>query len=136
MPEAISKRRPEFRNIHVTQIVRYRLPLTGIMSILHRISGAILFLTLPLLIYIFDLSITSELSYARLAGAADNVLVKLVLVGLAWAFIHHFMGGVRHLVNDLHIGITKEASPKMAQVFLAASLFCTAIAALSIFEVI
>ncbi len=136
MPEAMSKRRPEFRNIHVTQIVRYRLPLTGIMSILHRISGAILFLTLPLLVYIFDLSITSELSYAQLSSAADHVLVKLVLVGLAWAFIHHFMGGVRHLVNDLHIGITKEASPKMAQGFLAASLLVTALAALSIFEVI
>lgn len=136
MAEVIKQRRPEIRNIHITQILRYRLPIAGVMSILHRVSGAVMFLMLPLLIYIFDLSLTSELSYATLAGVADWVLVKLVLVGLAWAFIHHAMGGVRHLINDMHVGISKEASPIMAWAFLAASLSLTAVAALAIFEVI
>jgi succinate dehydrogenase / fumarate reductase cytochrome b subunit len=133
MAETVQKRRPQFRNIHVTQIVQYRLPIAGIMSILHRISGAAMFVMLPAMVWLFDLSLTSELSYAQLTEVTDFVIVKLILCGLAWAFIHHFMGGIRHLVNDLHIGITKEASPKMATGFLAASLLVTALACLKIF---
>ncbi|MEY4083854.1 MAG: hypothetical protein RL483_1223 [Pseudomonadota bacterium] len=136
MAETVQKRRPQFRNIHVTQIVQYRLPIAGIMSILHRISGAVMFLMLPAMVWLFDLSLTSELSYAQLTEVTDFVIVKLILCGLAWAFIHHFMGGIRHLVNDLHIGITKEASPKMATGFLAASLLVTALACLKIFGVL
>jgi succinate dehydrogenase / fumarate reductase cytochrome b subunit len=63
----------------------------------------------------------------------ESVPAKLVLCGLAWAFIHHFMGGIRHLVNDMHIGITKEASPLMAKGFLAASLLVSLVAWLAIF---
>lgn len=133
MAETVPKRRPQFRNIHVTQIVSYRLPIAGIMSILHRVSGAAMFLLLPVLAWLFDLSLTSELSYAQLTEVTDSVIVKLTLCGLAWAFIHHFMGGIRHLVNDMHIGITKEASPKMATGFMVASLVVTAWACLKIF---
>ena len=133
MAETVQKRRPQFRNIHVTQIVSYRLPIAGIMSILHRVSGAAMFLLLPVLAWLFDLSLTSELSYAQLTEVTDLVIVKLILCVLAWAFIHHFMGGIRHLVNDMHIGITKEASPKMATGFMVASLVVTAWACLKIF---
>ncbi len=133
MAETVPKRRPQFRNIHVSQIVQYRLPIAGIMSILHRVSGAAMFLLLPVLAWLFDLSLTSELSYAQLTEVTDLVIVKLILCGLAWAFIHHFMGGIRHLVNDMHIGITKEASPKMATGFMVASLVVTAWACLKIF---
>lgn len=133
MAETVQKRRPQFRNIHVSQIVQYRLPIAGIMSILHRVSGAAMFLLLPVLAWLFDLSLTSELSYAQLTEVTDSVIVKLTLCGLAWAFIHHFMGGIRHLVNDMHIGITKEASPKMATGFMVASLVVTAWACLKIF---
>jgi succinate dehydrogenase / fumarate reductase cytochrome b subunit len=136
MAETVQKRRPQFRNIHVSQIVQYRLPIAGIMSILHRVSGAAMFLLLPVLVWLFDLSLTSELSYAQLTEVTDSVIVKLILCGLAWAFIHHFMGGIRHLVNDMHIGITKEASPKMATGFMAASLVVTALACLKIFGVL
>lgn len=136
MADLSQKRRPEFRNIHVTQILRYRLPITGIMSILHRLSGAVMFLTLPLIIYIFDLSLTSELSYANLVEFTDSILAKLILCGLAWAFIHHLMGGVRHLINDMHVGITKEASPKMAWGFMAAGLVVSFFFWLNIFGAI
>ncbi|NBT34509.1 MAG: succinate dehydrogenase, cytochrome b556 subunit [Betaproteobacteria bacterium] len=136
MSEVSHKRRPEFRNIHISQILGYRLPIAGIMSILHRVSGAGMFLTLPILIYVFDLSITSELSYFRLIELTELTVVKLFFCGIAWAFIHHFMGGIRHLVNDLHMGLTKEASPLVAQGFLAASLTCSAVAWLTIFGVI
>ncbi|MFM1826670.1 MAG: hypothetical protein RLY67_51, partial [Pseudomonadota bacterium] len=136
MPELASKRRPEFRNIHVSQIVQYRLPLAGVMSILHRISGAGMFLTLPLIVWLFDMSLTSELSYAQLTELSGHWVVKVIYCGLAWAFIHHFFGGIRHLINDVHIGISKEASPTIAKGFMAASLLVSALAWLSIFGVI
>ncbi|MGA1273723.1 MAG: succinate dehydrogenase, cytochrome b556 subunit, partial [Burkholderiaceae bacterium] len=101
MPETIAKKRPEFRNIHITQILGYRLPLAGVMSILHRVSGAVMFLLLPLIVWLLDKSLTSELSYAELLGFVDSVPAKLLLCDIAWAFIHHFWGGIRHLVNDV-----------------------------------
>jgi succinate dehydrogenase / fumarate reductase cytochrome b subunit len=136
MPETINKKRPEFRNIHVTQIIGYRLPLAGIMSILHRISGALMFLLLPLVVWLLDKSLTSELSYAELLEVVDSIPAKLVLCAIAWAFIHHFWGGIRHLVNDVHIGISREASPKMASVFMVLSLLSSLLAFLAIFGVI
>ena len=113
--------------------VKYRLPLAGVVSILHRASGLLMFVLLPFIVWLFDMSITSELSYAQLIEVTESVPAKLVLCGLAWAFIHHFMGGIRHLVNDMHIGITKEASPLMAKGFLAASLLVSLVAWLAIF---
>jgi succinate dehydrogenase / fumarate reductase cytochrome b subunit len=136
MPETITKKRPEFRNIHVTQIIGYRLPLAGIMSILHRISGALMFLLLPLVVWLLDKSLTSELSYAELLEFVDSVPAKLVLCAVAWAFIHHFWGGIRHLVNDVHIGISREASPKMASAFMVLSMLSSLLAFLAIFGVI
>lgn len=136
MTSTARKRQGEFRNIHVSQILQYRLPLAGIMSILHRISGAVMFLMLPVFVYLLDLSLTSELSYAQLLDLSDLTIVKLVFCGLAFAFIHHFWGGIRHLINDMHIGIDKEAAPKMARVFLVLSLATTALACLAIFGVI
>ncbi|MFM1881274.1 MAG: Succinate dehydrogenase cytochrome b-556 subunit [Pseudomonadota bacterium] len=136
MSELPRKSRPQFRNIHVSQILAYRLPITGVMSILHRISGATMFLSLPVIVWLFDLSLTSELSYATLMDVTDLVIVKLILCGLAWAFIHHFFGGVRHLINDMHIGITKESSPRIASVFMGLSLVVSLLAWLSIFGVL
>jgi succinate dehydrogenase / fumarate reductase cytochrome b subunit len=95
IPPAASKTRPEFRNIHVSQILKYKLPPPGMVSIMHRISGAALFLTLPFLLWLFDLSLTSELSYTRLADFATHWLVKLIVLGLAWASCH-LVAGVRY----------------------------------------
>jgi succinate dehydrogenase / fumarate reductase cytochrome b subunit len=136
MSELPRKPRPQFRNIHVSQILTYRLPITGVMSILHRISGAGMFLLLPFIVWIFDLSLTSELSYATLMEVTDLFLVKLILCGLAWAFIHHFFGGVRHLIGDLHLGITKESSPRIASIFMGLSLVVSLLAWLAIFGVL
>ena len=136
MSELPRKPRPQFRNIHVSQILGYRLPITGVMSILHRISGAAMFLSLPIIVWLFDLSLTSELSYATLMDVTDLVIVKLILCGLAWAFIHHVFGGVRHLISDMHIGITKESSPRIAAVFMGLSLVVSLLAWLSIFGVL
>lgn len=135
-PDSPLKRpRREFRNIHVLQILSYRLPVAGIVSILHRISGALLFLLLPLLLWLFELSLASELSFARLADLAGQWWVRLILLGLIWAFLHHLVAGVRYLVLDLHVGIEKASSHASALTVIAASLVLTAVAGLRLFGV-
>lgn len=131
MPEATKPRR--FTNIHVLQIIRYRLPAAGMISILHRISGALMFLLLPFVLYLFDQSITSEISFAYLQGYASHPLVKLAILALAWAYLHHFCAGIRHLVMDMHIGLSKEGAAKSAKIVFAVSLPLTALVALKLF---
>ena len=130
------KKRPEFKNIHVTQILTYRLPAGGVVSILHRISGALMFLALPFLLWLFDLSLISELSYGRLAALASGALVKLVLLGLCWALLHHLVTGIRHLLLDLHVGIEKEAAARSAVLVYLISLPLTLAAGLKLFGVL
>ena len=132
-PAFASKPRPEFRNIHVSQILQYKLPPPGMVSILHRISGAALFLALPFILWIFDLSLTSELSYARLSEFASHWLARLILLGLAWAFIHHLIAGLRFLMLDLDVGVDKPAARASALTVFAISLPLTLLAALKIF---
>lgn len=130
-----SKKRPEFKNIHVTQIIRYRLPAGGFASFLHRFSGALMFIALPLLLWLFDLSLTSETSYAKLAAVFANWFTKLVLLGLSWALLHHLVTGIRHVLLDLHIGIEKRAAERSALLVYFISLPITLLAALKIFGV-
>jgi len=101
------KRQPVYRNIHVTDLTTYRLPPAGWVSILHRISGAAMFLLLPFTIWMFDASLTSEVSYEQFtsvfsqgAGGLPGWLWKLVAFALIWAYLLHFCAGLRHLWMD------------------------------------
>jgi succinate dehydrogenase / fumarate reductase, cytochrome b subunit len=134
LPKA--RKRPQFRNIHVSQIVSYSLPPAGMVSILHRISGAALFLFLPLLLWLFDLSLISELTFARLAEIASQWWMKLILLGLVWAFLHHLVAGIRYLVLDLHIGLDKGPSRSSALAVFAVSIPLTLLAGLRLFGVL
>lgn len=133
---AARKARPEYRNIHLSQILSYRLPPAGIVSILHRISGALLFLVgIPFALYLLQQSITSEISFEHYRSIVGSVPGKLVLLVLIWAFVHHAIAGIRYLLLDRHMGIQKEASRTSAQVVLVASLLLTAVLALRLFGV-
>jgi succinate dehydrogenase / fumarate reductase cytochrome b subunit len=126
--------RPAFRNIHITQIARYRLPLAGLVSILHRISGALLFLLgLPFVLYLFQQSITSELSFEHYRAIVSHWFAKLVLLALIWAYLHHFCAGLRHLLMDLDIGVDKDSGRVSATIVLAVSVTLTLIVALKLF---
>jgi succinate dehydrogenase / fumarate reductase cytochrome b subunit len=133
MSEAVKKNRPRFYNIHVTQIVRYRMPLAGLVSILHRISGALLFLLLPFSLYLLEQSLTSELSFEHFKGITSHWLVKLVILALVWGYLHHFCAGIRHLFMDVHFGLGKDGSRKSAAGVLAVSLVLTVLVALKLF---
>ncbi|MBA2412038.1 MAG: succinate dehydrogenase, cytochrome b556 subunit [Burkholderiaceae bacterium] len=133
---ATKRPRPQFRNLNFPLLLTYRLPLAGWVSIMHRISGAMLFLALPLLLWMLDLSLISELSFERLRGIASGFLVKLVLLFLIWGFFHHLIAGVRYLLLDLHIGIDLKSSRASAMAVYAVSLPLTLIAALRLFGAI
>ena len=122
----LAAKRPVYRNIHVTQILGYRLPVAGIVSILHRISGALMFLIgLPLILWLFQESLISELGFERFRAAVGNPLVKLVLLAMIWAFCHHLVAGVRYLLLDNHVGLEKESAAKSAKAVIGISLALT-----------
>ena len=122
MAEMTIKKRP--KNLDLTTI---RLPLAGKVSILHRVSGAGLFLFLPVLLWLFSASLTSAETFATFKSVSSSLPAKVVLAGLLWAFVHHFCAGIRFLLLDLHIGIEKPASAKSAAAVLAVSVPLTVI---------
>jgi succinate dehydrogenase / fumarate reductase, cytochrome b subunit len=137
MPEAAPSKpvRPQFRNIHVTQIAKYRLPLAGIVSILHRISGLLIFLLLPFLLCLWDQSLASENAFNGMQAFAQHAGVKIILLGLVWAYLHHFFAGLRYLALDVHLGIDKESARRSAAGVFLISIPLTALMALKLFGV-
>jgi succinate dehydrogenase / fumarate reductase, cytochrome b subunit len=135
----VAQKRPEFRNIHAFKdLPTYRLPVAGIVSILHRISGVLMFVLLPLVIWIFDTSVSSEISFARFRAAfnvgAGGVILKLIALALIWAYLHHFIAGVRHLLMDIsHAAVTKERGASSAKFTLIASLVLTVVLGAKLF---
>ena len=126
--------RPEFRNINaLTDLPSYRLPAAGIVSILHRISGVLMFLLLPFIIWLFDTSVSSEISFARFRAAFNSGLyfvpgwlVKLTALALIWAYLHHLIAGLRHLWMDVsHAAVSREFGALSAKVTLALSIALT-----------
>ena len=113
----------------------YRLPLAGFVSILHRVSGMVMFGLLPFILYLLDNSLTSETSFAVLQNFTSSVLVKLVILALTWAYLHHFCAGIRHLLMDLHFGLDKDQARKSALAVLSVSLLLTLAVALKLFGV-
>jgi succinate dehydrogenase / fumarate reductase cytochrome b subunit len=131
---AAKKARPQYRNIHVSQILSYRLPPAGIVSILHRVSGALLFLLgIPFILYLLQQSLTSEISFETYRAVVGSVLGKLVLLVLGWAFIHHAVAGIRYLLLDRHVGIQKEAARSSATAVLGITAALTVVFALKLF---
>ena len=134
MSEAVKKnRRQQFGVMTFAQTVHYRLPLAGIVSILHRAGGLLIFLLLPFILYLLDKSLTSEISFEYFKGYTTHFLVRLAILALAWAYLHHFCAGIRHLLMDIHVGLDKDSARKSAVGVFAVSLPLTALVALKLF---
>ena len=118
----VRKQRP--KHLAINQI---RLPLPGIVSILHRVSGAGLFLLLPFLLYLLDRSLGSPETFETFAAVVDNGFIKLILFGLLWAYLHHFCAGIRFLMLDMHKGVDLEPARKSSKIVLVVSLTLTVI---------
>ena len=147
MKELASASRPprrEFRNINAfTDLTTYRLPPAGIVSILHRISGFLMFALLPFIIWMFDVSVSSEISFARFKAAFNSGLgffpgwcLKLVVLALIWAYLHHFIAGLRHLWMDMsHAAVSQEFGHSSAIVTLALSVLLTLVLGAKLFRI-
>jgi len=129
MPE-MTKQRPG--TMRLVDAVKYRLPLAGVVSILHRASGTIMFVLLPLIIWMFDTSVTSEISYGAFTSAfvagigfVPGWMIKVAVLSLIWSYLHHFIAGVRHLWMDATHSVTKEQGRNSAVVTLVSSLVLT-----------
>jgi succinate dehydrogenase / fumarate reductase cytochrome b subunit len=135
------KQRPEFRNINaLSDLPNYRLPVAGIVSILHRVSGLLMFALLPFIIWMFDTSLTSEVSYDTFrsvfiagVGFLPGWFVKLVALAIIWAYLHHWLAGIRHIRMDIKHTVTKEQGKSSAQIVLALSITLTVLMAAKLF---
>ena len=124
MPDAsLKKKRPLWYNLSPLN-----LPLPGLVSILHRISGAVLFLLLLWLLYLLDQSLASAERFEAVRQTIAQPLVKLVLLGLLWAFLHHLCAGIRYLFLDVHKGIDLATARATSVAVIAVSLVLTALA--------
>lgn len=104
-------------------LFRIHLPLPAWVSILHRVSGALLFAALPLGVWALSISFSGEAGFRRIADCMAHPLVRVVLLGLMWAFAHHLLAGVRHLALDAHWGADlKRARQSSLAVMLASGL--------------
>ncbi len=129
-----AKTRPEFRNIDGKSLLSYRWPLASLASGMHRVSGAIMFFLMPFIIWMFDNSISSEISFSKFKSAFDvgmlglpGFIWKLVVLGLIWASLHHFIAGMRHLWMDTHHHhVSKDFGRQTAAVVLVLTLSLTA----------
>jgi len=108
-------------------LLRISLPLPAKVSILHRVSGALLFLALPVLIFQLDQSLDSAEGFADAAAFFASPLVKLVVLALVWSYAHHFCAGIRYLLLDLHIGLDRVPANRSATIVMVASLILTAL---------
>ena len=122
--------------------VKYRLPLAGLVSILHRASGLMMFALLPFIIWLFDNSLSSEISYDTFTSAfvagigfVPAWFVKLVVLALIWAFLHHAIAGVRHVWMDMTHSVSKEQGRSSAVVTLVSSLVLTVLLGAKLFGV-
>ena len=118
----IINNRPKHLALH-----KIKLPLSGYVSILHRISGVLLFLALPFLLLLLDQSLRSIETYTSLTENLAHPLLKLMLSGLLWAFLHHFCAGLRYLAIDLHLLPSLEAARASSRWVLAVSLTLTVV---------
>lgn len=116
----MNKKRPKHLALH-----KIKLPLPGFVSILHRFSGLFLFLSLPFMLWALQYSLRSIETYTRLTEILQHPASKLFVLGLLWAFFHHFCAGIRFLALDLHIGSSLAQARNSSRWVLGVSLVFT-----------
>ena len=137
----LTKPRPEFRNINAFKdLTTYRMAPAAWVSILHRASGGLMFILLPLIVWLFDNSVTSEISHDRFkavfaggVGFVPGWLFKLVVLAIIWAYLHHLIAGLRHLYMDMCHAVSKEFGKSSAMFTLVLSIGLTLVLGAKLF---
>lgn len=137
----VTRKRPEFRNINAFKdLTTYRMTPAAWVSILHRASGGLMFLLLPLIIWLFDTSVSSEISFAGFTSAfsagvgfVPGWLFKLVVLAIIWAYLHHLLAGMRHVYMDATHKVSKEFGKSTALATLVVSIGLTLVLGAKLF---
>lgn len=124
-----NKQRNRPKNLNLFTI---RMPINALVSILHRVTGCILFLILPLLLLLLQLSLSSAEHYQTVLNVLNSPFSKLMLFGLAWAFFHHFFAGIRHLAMDVHWATTLIKARYTSKAVLVLGVLATVILAVKL----
>jgi succinate dehydrogenase / fumarate reductase cytochrome b subunit len=114
--------RPTYLNL-----LQIRMPLPAVVSIMHRVSGAVLFFALPVLLAWWQCSLTSPDTFAASQAWAAKPLVKLIIIALVWGYLHHLCAGVRHLASDLDLGTELKSARFASWLVLAVSIALTVV---------
>jgi succinate dehydrogenase / fumarate reductase cytochrome b subunit len=123
--------RPKYLNL-----MKIRLPIPGLVSILHRISGFGMFLFAWGMLWLLQMVLQSPETFAQVQACADSWIVKVFLTGMAWAFLHHFFAGIRFLLLDVHIGTELETTRRMSWLVIALSIVGTLIVGAKIWSIV
>ena len=117
----MARKRPKYLNLF-----RIKLPLPGIVSFLHRVSGALLFIAIPLFLAVFQLTLNSQADFDKVRLGLESPLVKLVLIVLLWGYSHHFFAGLRFIAMDMGLGMDLDKTRLNSWLVVAFSLTLTA----------
>lgn len=115
-------KRPKYLNL-----IRIRLPIPGIVSFAHRVSGVLMFLAVPFLVYLLYLSASGESGFIETQHLLNSPLIKLFLLILAWSIYHHLFAGIRYLLIDADIGVEKSAARASAMIVFIAGLLAAGV---------
>jgi len=124
---AVQDTRPFFLNL-----LKIRLPIPGIVSIFHRVSGILLFLAIPIFVYMLDLSLQGKQGFQQAAEILTHPLARLFLLALIWSLLHHLFAGIRFLLTDFDIGLSKAQSSKTAWLVIAAEIIALGLVLLGV----
>jgi len=123
--------RPVFLNL-----LRIRQPVMAVVSIFHRISGVVMILLLPGLVYLLNLSLSNQEGFSQVATLLASPMLKTLAVLFCWALTHHVLAGIRFMLLDFDVGIERDTARKVAWLVHVATLVVTAVLAGLIFGVL
>jgi succinate dehydrogenase / fumarate reductase cytochrome b subunit len=116
---AVKDNRPFFLNL-----IKIRLPLPGVVSFLHRVSGVFMFIAIPFLVYLLDLSLRGQMGFQRAAQILSSPLVVIALLVLLWSLLHHLFAGIRFLFIDFDMGVDKQPARQSAWLVFGLEAIC------------
>ncbi len=114
------KPRPVFLTLWQIQ-----LPLPGVVSILHRLSGVVMVLALPVVAIVVEQVLASPVGFAATAAFLTSWTGKLALLLMLWSLSHHLFAGLRHILLDVDIGLERDRARRSAQIVLIAAPILT-----------
>ena len=122
-PQPVSHQRPKYYDLNLLH-----LPMPGLVSIFHRITGVVMFLfMIPAVLYVLQTTLRSETGFEQWKSIFDQPVVKLIALGFVWSYLHHLFAGIRYLLLDIHVGTSLESARSSARIVLGLGLLATAL---------